>query len=62
MTMAEMERRLESLERRVQELEKRPVEMHFHQHGLEAPAGLLFMPGRPSEWPPSPLHPSTITC
>lgn len=34
MTMAEMERKLESLEKRVQELEsRRALEIHYHTHG-----------------------------
>ena len=36
MTLAEMERKLESLEKRVQELEtRRPWDIHYHSH--EAP-------------------------
>lgn len=53
MTLAEMERRIESLEKRVQELEKRAPEVHYHQHGRAEPVFIppTFAPGHPSEWP-----------
>ena len=55
MTMAEMERRIESLEKRVRELEARPREVHNHY-----PPSLTWTPPRVN--PYDPFGPGTIIC
>ena len=48
MTLAEMERKLESLEKRVKELEaRRPMEVHYHTHGAPDPQPFHLSPNLP---------------
>ena len=64
-TMAEMERKIESLEKRVQELEKRPAhEVHYHTHH-DVPEPTYFQPvfvPAPNTADPHPWWKPTITC
>ena len=63
-TMAEMERKIESLERRVQELEKRPThEVHYHTHHDAPPIyhPPVFVPA-PSTADPVPWRLTTTWC
>lgn len=53
MTMAEMQRKIESLEKRVRELELRPQEVHYHYQ-----VSPIEYPGRPQY----PNEPQYITC
>ena len=53
MTMAEMQRKIESLEKRVRELESRPQEVHYHYQ-----VSPIEYPSRPQY----PNEPQYTTC
>ena len=56
MTMAEMQRKIESLEKRVRELESRPQQVHYHYQGTP-----IEYPSQP-QYPNEPWYIPTIIC